>query len=242
MSSITIFLSLPDPFPQAISAPPPRNRRRATADALSAARARRQASLRPLADHRRALRSRSAPPQLAPPHCAAAASRRRRNAAGAAVSRRHTPGGPLRALARRHCEPHGRLGPLILPRTAAPPILPHRRRTPRAAALAPAPPRTTWLAHLWATPRAFRPAAARPHPAPRPWLGPAASPAGRRRRGPVLRRSDLPGRAPAARAGQGSEAGEGSSWAGAHWQVGPGCQPPFLMFFNFSYLFFRLKV
>ena len=68
-----------------------------------------------------------------------------------------------------------------------------------------------------------------PVPAPRalrfaeplwPRSSQAASPAGRR--APAL-------------ACASSKAGEGWGWAGAHWHVGPGCQPPSLMFFFICY-------
>ena len=153
---------------------------------------------------------------------------RRRNAATppwlprATVGARR--GGPLRALARRHREPHGRLGPLILPRTAAPPILPHRRRTPRAAALAPAPPRTPPGARA-PGPRRARPA--RPPLAHTPAAArPAASPAGRRRRGPKPRPRRPPGLL-AARAGEaGEQLGRRPLTSGARLSA-----PPFLLFY-----------
>ena len=72
-----------------------------------------------------------------------------------------------------------------------------------------------------------------PCPAPRPRLpswpwGPAAAPpAGprqrERRRGPVSA-------APAMAARASAKQGRGSSWAAAHWQLGPSCQPPLFMF------------
>ena len=90
-----------------------------------------------------------------------------------------------------------------------------------------------------------RPCAPRPVPRPCPrlssWLwGPAAAPpAGtrqrERRRGPVSAASAMAARASA-------KQGRGSSWAGAHWQVGPGCQPPFLCFQFCVFILFRLKV
>ena len=109
------------------------------------------------------------------------------------------------------------------------PQWPERRRRRRAAA----PSRAR---------RHCRPCAARPCPAPAPrprlpfwpWRPAAVPLAGPRQRkprcGPV---SAAPAMAAQARAKQGRR----SSWAGAHCQVGPGCQPhPFFMFSKF-YLF-----
>ena len=148
-------------------------------------------------------------------------------------------GGPLRALARRRREPHGRLGPLALIRPSPRAAWPCPGRPGCAATAPPLPPPLQ---------AARRPCAPRPVPRPAlraPWprFRRATPPASRRRREPGPPRAACPwpctGR-PAARAGKTEEGGE-QAWAPLH--VGPGCQPPPPFYvFHFLILAETLKI